>query len=46
VSTITVCGLTGLAFLSRNVIKAVNFYKPTNFTSANSGQVRVKTIVL
>jgi len=43
---ITVCGLTGLALLVGNVIITWNFYKQRYFESANSGQVRVETVVM
>src|SRR5690625_6551338 len=42
---ITDFGLTGLAFLAGKVIKIRNFCKSPNFESANSGQVRVETVV-
>lgn len=44
-SQLTTFGLTGLAFLDGNVIKTGKFLLATNFELANSGQVRVETIV-
>jgi hypothetical protein len=43
---ITVCGLTGLALLASNVIKTQNFISQSNSEGANSGQVRVETVVM
>jgi len=43
---ITACGLTGLALLAGNVNKSRNFYQSPNFELANSGQVRVETVVI
>ncbi len=42
---ITAYGLTGLALLASNVIKIRKLYKSPNFELANSGQVRVETVV-
>lgn len=36
--------LTDLALLADNGFKTQNFFKPTNFKPANSGQVRVETV--
>jgi len=35
-----------LALLADNVTKPRNFYKSTNLERANSGQVRVETVVI
>ena len=43
---LTACGLTGLALLAGNVIKTLNLFLPPNIDPANSGQVRVETVVM
>lgn len=43
---LTAHGLTGLAFLDDNVNKTENFFYPVSFELANSGQDRVKTVVI
>ena len=45
IGSLTAWRLTGLALLDRNVIKTLNFFKLMNFEPANSGQVRVETVV-
>jgi hypothetical protein len=43
---ITVWRLTGLALLVGNVIKPQISFRAMNFERANSGQVRVETLVM